>query len=127
MNDFNPYYSRNSNAIDESLVFYSSSIPFIAGIQSYQTEPQSASVTINGYLWQQKLAATESISTQVMPTNLLKEMKPHSQNERLQKKRDLIQLLKSWREGDEQEQHETLEYLKQALDENRFSDRKLFG
>ena len=127
MNDFNPYYSRNSSAIHESLISYSASIPFIAGIQSYQTEPQSASVTINGYLWQQKLAATESISTQVMPVNLLKEMKPHSQSEHLQKKRDLIQLLKSWREGDKQEQHETLEYLKQALDENRFSDRKLFG
>ena len=127
MNENNSYYSRNSSALHESFVPYSASVPFIPGIQSYQTEPQSASVTINGYLWQQKLAATESISTQVTPINLLNEVKPHSQNEHLQKKRDLIQLLKSWREGNEQEQHETLEYLKQALDENRLSDRKLFG
>ncbi|HKV59230.1 MAG TPA: hypothetical protein VJO32_13150 [Ktedonobacteraceae bacterium] len=127
MNDFNPYYSRNSSAIHESFAPYSAFAPFIPGIQSYQTEPQSASVTVNGYLWQQKVAATESISPQVTPVNLQKEMKPRSQDEFLQKKRDLIQLLKSWREGDEQEQHETLEYLKQALDENRFSDRKLFG
>ena len=34
--------------------------------------------------------------------------------------------LRSWREGDEPEQHNTSEYLKQALDENRLSERKLF-
>jgi len=38
----------------------------------------------------------------------------------------LIQLLRSWREGDEQEQRSTWEYLKQALDEDRLSERKLF-
>jgi len=38
----------------------------------------------------------------------------------------LIQLLRSWREGDEQEQRKTWEYLKQALDEDRLSERKLF-
>jgi hypothetical protein len=37
-----------------------------------------------------------------------------------------IQLLQSWREADEQEQQETWEYLKRALDEDRLSDRKLF-
>ncbi len=40
-----------------------------------------------------------------------------------------IQLLRSWREGDdadEQEQREAWEYLKQALDEDRLSDRTLF-
>lgn len=37
-----------------------------------------------------------------------------------------IRLLRSWREGDKQEQRETLEYLKYALDEDRLSDRKLF-
>ena len=43
-----------------------------------------------------------------------------------QKNRDLIQLLRSWREGDEQEQRDTWEYLRQALDEDRLSERKLF-
>ncbi len=43
-----------------------------------------------------------------------------------QKNHALIQLLKSWREGDEQEQRNTWEYLKQALDEDRLSERKLF-
>ena len=37
-----------------------------------------------------------------------------------------IQLLRSWRAGDEKEQHETWEYLKRALDEDRSSERKLF-
>ena len=43
-----------------------------------------------------------------------------------QKNQALIQLLRSWREGDEQEQRSTWEYLKQALDEDRLSERKLF-
>ena len=43
-----------------------------------------------------------------------------------QKNHALIQLLKSWREGDEEEQRNTWEYLRQALDEDRLSERKLF-
>lgn len=46
--------------------------------------------------------------------------------EQAQKTAALIQLLKSWSEEDEQEQKETWEQLKQALDEDRLSDRKLF-
>lgn len=38
-----------------------------------------------------------------------------------------IRLLQSWiDEGDAEEQRETGEYLMQALDEDRLSDRKLF-
>jgi hypothetical protein len=38
-----------------------------------------------------------------------------------------IDLLRSWREDDdEEEQRETWEFLKQALDEDRLSDRPLF-
>lgn len=36
-------------------------------------------------------------------------------------------LLESWFDEDEQEQHDTLEALKKALDEDRPSDRKLFA
>ena len=43
-----------------------------------------------------------------------------------QKNHALIQLLRSWREGDELEQKNTWEYLRQALDEDRLSERKLF-
>jgi hypothetical protein len=37
-----------------------------------------------------------------------------------------IQLLQSWRNEDSQEQRETWEFLKQAIDEDRLSDRKFF-
>ena len=43
-----------------------------------------------------------------------------------QKREQAIKLLQSWREDDEEEQKETWEYLKQALDQDRLSDRKLF-
>jgi excisionase family DNA binding protein len=44
-----------------------------------------------------------------------------------EKNEPLIQLLRSWRtEGDPEEQRETWEYLKKALDEDRMSSRKLF-
>jgi hypothetical protein len=40
---------------------------------------------------------------------------------------DLVALLQSWiDEGDEEEQKETGDYLIQALDEDRLSERKLF-
>jgi hypothetical protein len=38
----------------------------------------------------------------------------------------LAQLLREWREGDEQEQRETGEYLLRALDETRPESSKLF-
>lgn len=37
-----------------------------------------------------------------------------------------VELLRALCEGDEQEQRETWEFLRQALDEDRLSDRKLF-
>ena len=45
------------------------------------------------------------------------------------KREAAIQLLRSWREGDEEErkrQKETWEYLKRVLDEDRLSYRKFF-
>ena len=48
------------------------------------------------------------------------------QGQQVRKYQAAIQLLRSWRLGDEQEQRETLAYLKRALDEDRLSDRKLF-
>jgi len=44
----------------------------------------------------------------------------------MQKNQAAIELLKSWRQGDAQEQRETLAYLKRALDEDRLSDRRRF-
>jgi len=39
---------------------------------------------------------------------------------------ETVRSLKSLLEGDEEEQRETFEYLKQALDEDRPSNRRLF-
>jgi hypothetical protein len=45
----------------------------------------------------------------------------------LAKQKALSEVLRSWREeGDEQEQKETGDYLRQALDEDRLSNRELF-
>ncbi len=46
--------------------------------------------------------------------------------EQIRKNEAAIQLLRLWRQGDEQEQRETWEYLKRTLEEDRLSDRKLF-
>jgi uncharacterized protein YchJ len=47
--------------------------------------------------------------------------------EQKKKNQAAIELLRSWRdEGDEEEQRETWEFLKKALDEDRWSYRKLF-
>ncbi|MBM3475163.1 MAG: hypothetical protein FJX75_18020 [Armatimonadetes bacterium] len=40
--------------------------------------------------------------------------------------RSAIALLRSWQDGDAEEQRDTWEFLKQALDEDRPSYRKLF-
>jgi hypothetical protein len=49
-----------------------------------------------------------------------------SHAKQMQKNQAAIELLRSWRQGDAQEQQETLAYLKRALDEDRLSDRKRF-
>ncbi|MEG4234673.1 hypothetical protein QUA40_21595 [Microcoleus sp. Pol11C3] len=50
-----------------------------------------------------------------------------SLEERIQRNQGAIELLRSWiEEGDEQEQTETAEYLRKALDEDRLSNRPLF-
>lgn len=50
-----------------------------------------------------------------------------SEAERIQKNQAVIELLNSWEEeGDEIEQTETWEFLRQALDEDRLSNRPLF-
>ena len=43
-----------------------------------------------------------------------------------EKNEAIARALRTLLEGDEKEQRETFEYLKQALDEDRPSDRKLF-
>ncbi len=51
---------------------------------------------------------------------------PEQERDKVGQNDAAIQLLRSWREGDEQEQRETWDYLRYALDEDRLSERKLF-
>ena len=83
---------------------------------------QSPAVTQSGHLWQRALAHTVNDTT----ANELSNIANSSNAEQNQRRNELIQLLRSWREGDQQEQRETWEYLRQALDTDRLSDRKLF-
>jgi hypothetical protein len=94
----------------------------------YRQTIQSSSITTSGNLWQQELARLSSSnnSVAVQWQDALEAEKDDVPDQALQKKRAAIQLLNSWREDDEQEQKETLEYLQRVLDEDRLSDRKLF-
>ena len=99
--------------------------PFL-GLSHSLREIQSSSVTPSGSVWLQTLAhlayePPSSASQSEIENKELLQSGPQSL-----KTLALIQLLRSWREGDEQEQRSTWEYLKQALDEDRLSERKLF-
>ncbi len=115
----------NSRAAHEPFGAFGNGTPFSGLSQSLQ-ETQSSSVTPSGSLWLQTLArlAYEPPRTASQSESENKEL-PQSAAQS-QKNRALIQLLRSWREGDEQEQRNTWEYLQQALDEDRLSERKLF-
>jgi len=52
---------------------------------------------------------------------------PQDRIEQTRRNQAIIDLLESWRRGDEQEQRETLDYLIRVLDEDRTSYRKLFS
>jgi len=47
-------------------------------------------------------------------------------SEDMKKREAFIRLLESWYEEDVEDQQETLKLLQQVLDEDRFSERKLF-
>ena len=46
--------------------------------------------------------------------------------EQIRRNQAVIDLLNAWEQEDEEEQRETWEFLKRALDEDRLSFRKLF-
>jgi excisionase family DNA binding protein len=72
----------------------------------------------------------EDVAAFLRETNGRPEPKPlkwEPDPEQARKNQAAIELLDSWLvEGDEEEQRETWEYLKKALDEDRLSNRKLF-
>ncbi len=116
----------NSRAAHEPFIgTFGTGMPF-SGLSHSLQEAQSSSVTSSGSLWLQTLARLAYEPSRAAYRNEI-EYKAHPQSAtQSEKNRALIQLLRSWREGDEQEQHSTWEYLKRALDEDRLSERKLF-
>jgi len=67
-------------------------------------------------------AARQGVPTEKFTLELLDRHLPPTD-----RRAELVALLDSWtREGDPEEQRATGEYLVQALDEDRLSDRKLF-
>lgn len=88
-------------------------------LRDLETRDQNFALTVSGGLWQvvasrlweEQEAITRTESRVVSPEV---------------KARTAIELLRSWREGDEREQRDTLEYLRTALDENRIRGSKLF-
>jgi hypothetical protein len=67
-------------------------------------------------------AERQGISVDECAIQLLSEHLPEQS-----KRAELVDLIQSWiDEGDEEEQRETGDYLIQALDEDRLSNRKLF-
>jgi hypothetical protein len=114
--------ASNSRATYEFLTFHAE-YPMLHSVHSqFLTKMQSPAVTLSGHLWERALADTVNDNVRYEVSKTETDHNP----EQIQKKTELIQLLRSWREGDEQEQHDTWEYLKRALDEDRLSDRKLF-
>ena len=63
----------------------------------------------------------------VLPATNGSEVSPEEDTEQMVKNRAAIQLLQSWFDEDEQEQRETLAWLRVALDQDRLSDRPLFS
>ena len=117
---------NNSRAAYEPFIGASAYGTPFSGFSDYLEETQSSSVTPSGFLWLRALARmVYETPLAISPEEIEKKELPQSITQS-QKKRALIQLLRSWREGDEQEQRNTWEYLRQALDEDRLSERKLF-
>jgi hypothetical protein len=119
-----PPLLSGSEAIHEPLSLFPTSLSYAFTDQGGTIEMQSASVTASGYLWQRNLASREPITESNLRSLRLS---PNTSNDvQAQKRQALVQLLRGWCEDDAQEQYDTLEYLKQALDEDRLSNRKLF-
>ena len=138
MNNLFPSNVSNSKAAYERLIANSGTI-FIKNEEDKKKEQstrhttyyssveiQSPSTTSSGLLWQQMLAYLTYEKPPTLPQNNPSENEPRQSITLSPENQALIQLLRSWRESDDQERIETWEYLKQALDEDRLSDRKLF-
>ena len=117
---------NNSRAAHEPFIgAVGTGTPFSA-LSHFLQETQSSSVTPSGSLWLRTLARLACEPPRAESQSEIEKQEPPQNTAQSQRNSALIQLLRSWREGDEQEQRSTWEYLRQALDEDRLSERKLF-
>ena len=117
---------NNSRATYEPFISASAYGTRFSWFSSSSDEMQSSSVTSSGWLWLQALARIAYENPHTVSQSEIEEKELPQSIAPSQKNAALIQMLRSWREGDEQEQRNTWECLKQALDEDRLSERKLF-
>jgi hypothetical protein len=117
---------NNSRAVYEPFIGASGYGTSFSAFSHYREEMQSSSVTPSGFLWLQTLARMAYVPPHIASQGEVEKNELRQSSAQSQKDRALIQLLRSWREGDEEEQQDTWEYLRQALDEDRLSERKLF-
>lgn len=100
--------ANNATAVHESLAPYS-----ISPSTQYPTGIQSFSATPQGHLLQSTLLRVLRDNPQVITQD---ELDRATYEERMRKNKAAIELLRSWYEEDAQEQRETWEILKEALD-----------
>jgi hypothetical protein len=89
-------------------------------------EMQSPSITSGSSLREEILAHPTYEKSFTTPQNSSNRNESYQGTTLSPENQALIQLLRSWRESDDEERIETWKYLKHALDEDRLSDRKLF-
>jgi hypothetical protein len=84
-----------------------------------ESADQNFALTDSGRLWQvvASRTRTEQDTVTLETSRILRQAA---------KTQAAIELLRSWREGDQAEQRSTLEFLRTALDENRIPGTKLF-
>jgi hypothetical protein len=102
---------------------------WVSDVKRAQTNLYGSSKNATQSLSQQTESAIYSRSfpsIPVMPAHQSTPLDLHPLNS--ENNQALLELVESWQEeGDEQEQTETWNYLRQALDENRLSNRPLFS
>src|SRR5690242_7902547 len=106
---------NNSRAADEPFISAPAYGTLFSGFSHSLEEMQSSSVTPSGLLWLQTLARIAYENPLTVSQSEIEAKELPESIAPSQKSRALIRLLRSWREGDEQEQRNTWEYLKRAL------------
>ncbi len=80
-------------------------------------EMQSPSITLDSSLWEEIQAHSTYEKSLTAPQNSSNRNESYQGTTLSPENQALIQLLRSWRESDDEERIETWEYLKHALDE----------